>query len=378
MKNLVINALGALQGGGQTYLYNLLHNLNCATPFSIRILVDSPNIDKFSVPDVEIYPCEWASQSVFHRSLWERFALPRKLKEWETDIFFCPGGTLNTSIPNGCHSVVMFRNMLPFSIVDQKKYPLGYMRIRLWLLHHVFLRSMAKADLVIFISNYAQEVIEKFLPDIKEKSICIPHGIPEIFRVANRSDLPQISDLPKEYILYVSILDVYKHQVEVIKAYSQLRNMRNTPEKLVLVGPEYPWYRKRVDETIHSLNLHRDVVLTGEVPYEHLPAYYVHAKAIIFASTCENCPNILLESMGAGKPLFVSNRLPMPEFTEDAAVYFNPEEPDELAQCLYEYIDNPIKLRNLGLLAAEKSRKYSWEETARKTFEALYSISQVG
>ena len=375
MKNLVINALSSLQGGGLIYLYNLLCNVNRETQFSIRILVNPKDSKRFSVPDVEVISCEWASQSVFHRSLWEKFVLPKKLKEWETDIFFCPGGLLNTSIPNGCRSAVTFQNMLPFSILDRRKYPLGYIRARLWLLHHAFLKSMAKADLVIFISNYAQEVIEKFLPKIREKSICIPHGIPEIFRIANQSDLPWPSSLPEEYILYVSILDVYKHQVEAIKAYSKLKEIRNTPEKLILVGPEYPWYKKRVEETIRSLNLHKEVVLTGKVPYEQLPAYYAHAKAIIFASTCENCPNILLESMASGKPLFVSNKPPMPEFAEDAAVYFNPENPDELAQCLYEYLDNPIELRNLGKLAAEKSQRYSWEETARKTFEALYSIS---
>ena len=110
------------------------------------------------------------------------------------------------------------------------------------------------------------------------------------------------------------------------------------------------------------------------MPYEQLPAYYAHTKAVIFASTCENCPNILLESLGSGKPLFVSNKPPMPEFAEDAAIYFNPEKPDELARCLYEYLDNPIKLREIGNLAVEKSHRYSWEETAKKTYEVLLEI----
>ena len=372
--NVVINALSSLQGGGQTYLFQLLKHRNLMLPFSIRVLAHPKFKNLFSLPGVEVIPCEWASRSLIHRVIWERFALPGLLKKLNADVLFCNGGGLNASVAKSCKTAFIFHNMLPFSPVNRKRYPLGYMRFRLWLLHHVFLRSMAKADLVIFISNYAQEVIEKFLPKIREKSICIPHGIPEIFRIANQSDLPWPSSLPEEYILYVSILDVYKHQVEAIKAYSKLKEIRNTPEKLILVGPEYPWYKKRVEETIRSLNLHKEVVLTGKVPYEQLPAYYAHAKAIIFASTCENCPNILLESMASGKPLFVSNKPPMPEFAEDAAVYFNPENPDELVQCLYEYLDKPIELSNLGKLSAKKSQKYSWEKTARKTFEALYSI----
>lgn len=248
------------------------------------------------------------------------------------------------------------------------------MRFRTWLLYYVLLNGMRKADFVIFILNYAQNVIQDLLPDIQEKSVCIPHGIPDIFLVSE-SDLPKPVGLPEEYLLYVSKFDVHKHQIEVIKAYSQLRDMRQTSEKLVLVGPPaYPWYQKRVDETIRILGLSEHVMLTGGVPYEQLPAYYVYAKAVIFASTCENCPNILLESLGLGKPIFVSNRPPMPEFAEDAAIYFDPEKPDELAQCLQEYLDNPIELTRIGNLAVEKARGYSWNETAKKTYETLLKI----
>ena len=153
--------------------------------------------------------------------------------------------------------------------------------------------------------------------------------------------------------------------------------MRQTSEKLVLVGPPgYPWYKERVDRVIRALRLSEDVILTGGVSYEQLPAYYAHAKAIIFASTCENCPNILLESLPSGKPLFVSNKPPMPEFAEDAAVYFDPESPDELAHCLHEYLDNPTKLREIGRSAVERSHRFSWKETAERTYEVLQRPSR--
>ena len=373
--NLVINALSARRGGGKTYLYNLLKHNNHTYPISIKLLVDSKERDFFpESPNVEIIPCEWASHGIIHRVIWEKFVLPKLLAEWKADVFFCPGGVLSSKVPDSCISVVMFRNMHPFSKRDWKKYPLGYMRFRTWLLYYVLLNGMKNADFVIFISNYAQKVIKNLLPNIQEKSVCIPHGLPDIF-FTSQSDLSKPVGLPEEYLLYVSKFDVHKHQIEVVKAYSQLRNMRQTSEKLVLVGPpEYSWYKKRVDETIRILKLSEHVILTGGVPYEQLPAYYAHAKAVIFASTCENCPNILLESLGSGKPLFVSNKPPMPEFAEDAAIYFDPEEPDELAQCLYEYLDNPIKLKEISNLAVEKCHRYSWEKTAKKTYEALLKI----
>lgn len=190
--NLVINALSAREGGGQTYLYQLLKHKDPSYPISIKLLVGPEFRDFFpSAPNVEVIPCEWASHSIIHRIAWEKFTLPRLLAEWKPDVFFCPGGVLSSKVPHGCKSVVMFRNMHAFSKRDRKKYPLGYMRFRMWLLYHVLLDGMKKADFVIFISNYGQEVIQSLLPKIQEKSVCIPHGIPDTFRIPQAA-LPKL------------------------------------------------------------------------------------------------------------------------------------------------------------------------------------------
>jgi glycosyltransferase involved in cell wall biosynthesis len=374
--NLVINALSALAGGGQTYLYQLLKHKDQKYPIHIRLLVNPKHKDRFpSSLDVKIILCKWASKSIIHRSLWEKFMLPKLIRDWKADLLFCPGGVLNVRKSKSYKSIVMFQNMLPFSKHDRKKYPFGYKRVRIWSLYYLLLGGMRKADFVIFISNYAQKVINNLIPNINEKSVCIPHGIPDMF-LTYKSNLPKPSDLPEEYLLYVSILSIYKHQIEVVKAYSQLREKRETHEKLVLVGPAYPWYKEQVDKEINRLGLSDYVLLTGVVPYDQLPAYYAHAKAIIFASTCENCPNILLESMGSGKPLFVSNKPPMPEFAEDAAIYFDPEDPNDLTQCLLKYLDDPISLSKIGNKAIEKVYKYDWEETAKKTYNLFIEIGK--
>ncbi|MCK4787533.1 MAG: glycosyltransferase, partial [Desulfobacteraceae bacterium] len=106
-----------------------------------------------------------------------------------------------------------------------------------------------------------------------------------------------------------------------------------------------------------------------------LPSLYHNAKAIIFASKCENCPNILLESLAAAKPLFVSNRAPMPEFAKEGAVYFDPSNPDQLAQRMLEVIDNPKKVEELSRAAYLNSLNYSWEATGRKTFKMMQELN---
>jgi len=371
---VVINALSALQGGGQVYLINLLKRLKYFPSITVYILVPPKLVDVYKFPGVKTIACSIASKSVIHRTLWEKIALPNLLRNIKAQILFCPGGILNTNLPKGCSSVVSFQNMLPFSPSSYRKYRYGYQRLRLWLLRRTLVKSMKIADRTIFISKFARDFIEQLIPNIRTHSLVIPHGISDEFR-RKSTNLPDILK-GKQYFLYVSMFDVYKCQVEVVKAYAKLRKMRDTPEVLVLVGPtRVAAYAKQVDSEIEKEGLSQYVLRLGELPQQRLPCLYHNAKAIIFASKCENCPNILLESLAAAKPLFVSNQTAMPELAGDAAVYFDPDNPEELTGLLVEYLDNKSWMDQMGRKAYERSLLYSWEKTARETFQEMLKLN---
>ena len=163
--------------------------------------------------------------------------------------------------------------------------------------------------------------------------------------------------------------------MEVVKGYSILKKRRVTHEKLVLTGYHSTAYGKKVKKEIARLGLKDDVILTGNIPYDQLPNLYHHAKLNIFASECENCPNILLEAMGSGRPLLASEKPPMPEFAKDAAIYFVPSSPKNLADKIISIIDNQDVLNKLSEKSTRKSVCYSWKNTALKTFQALEKLA---
>jgi len=102
-----------------------------------------------------------------------------------------------------------------------------------------------------------------------------------------------------------------------------------------------------------------------------MPAVYQHALLNIFASQCENCPNILLEALAAGRPVVVSNRPPMPEFAGDAAVYFDPQSPNELADVLASVLDDSAAMADLSAKAEKRAFLYDWKSTAMATWKAI-------
>lgn len=373
--NLIINALAARWGGAQTYLINLLKYTDSFPEIKIYLLANSSFVDHNDFKGVKIIKPNFSSKNIIYRFFWQRWYLPKLLKKLKADMLFCPGGTENISRSITCPVVVSFRNMLIFDVQNRRKYPLGYMRCRLAFLEKMSRKVFKRANLVIFISEYAKKVIDEKVSDRKGLSIVIPHAVNDEFRTAQRDDIPRLELLPSgDYLLYASLIEAYKAQIEVVRAYHLLCQKRHTNEKLLLVGPEHTSYGDNLRKEISRFGLEDKIIITGKIPYTDMPSLYQNAKAHIFASTCENCPNIVLESLASGRPLFVSNKPPMPEFTGEAAVYFDPYKPEELCDLLLRYLDDSQWMKMMGQKALEQSRLYSWEMTATKTFRAMLNL----
>lgn len=370
---ILLNGLSARSGGVQTYLVNLFRSF--PQDFGAEIFVLAPRgLELPPLENVHKVPVTWPVENAIYRAIWEQVHLPRLIRSLDIDVTFCPGGIIGGRIPKGCQTVTMFRNMLPFDLVQRKAFRPGYARWRHWLLERVLMRSMLSADCVIFISEYARGVIETRAGRALKNAVVIPHGINPAFRAVNAKLLPQ----PRiaggnPYLLYVSNIDPYKSHLEVVRAYALMKD-RGVQEKLLLVGKDAAWdpsYGRRVRREIERLELSEDVLLAGSIDYDAMPAYYAHANLIVFASRCENCPNILLEALAASKPIACSNCQPMPEFAGDAAVYFDPASPADICDKICAVLSDPQRMAALSNAALQRSSLYDWTRTAAATWNVI-------
>jgi glycosyltransferase involved in cell wall biosynthesis len=101
-----------------------------------------------------------------------------------------------------------------------------------------------------------------------------------------------------------------------------------------------------------------------------------NADVFVFASSCENMPNTLVEAMAVGLPIACSNRGPMPEVLEDGGVYFDPEAPHSIADALERIITNADLRTQVATRAQQLSRQYSWSRCTSETFAFLADIAQ--
>ena len=368
---IVINALSAKLGGGRTYLRQLLTRLPKDMDLDIRIFCPA-DLPLPADPRLKREHTKWPTHNPLLRAIWEKIMLPRYLKTVGANVLFCPGGVVATKAPSGVRVATMFRNMIPFDHALVSKMPWGLTRLRNIILKVVMLRSMSRADLTIFISEFARGVIEakSTIPN----AVTIPHGINDYFRNASSKPARPQSAPESPYILYVSRFDVYKHHDNVVDAYAALPLAVRQKYKLVFLGetdlPHFEVVKARI--ALNSLN--EFVVIGGAVAHDTLPGWYAHADVIVFASSCENCPNILLESLGAGRPVICSDVMPMPEFGGPDLCYFSPFDARSIAQALLEVIMSPTRASAIAEAARRRSRIYDWDKTADRTWHEILNL----
>ena len=275
-------------------------------------------------------------------------------------------------------TVTMSQNMLPFEPAEALRFGRwSAMRLKMWLLRHSLGRSFLQASGLIFLTKYAQETVSDFLGGIRKPMALIPHGIEDRFIQPPRTQRGMdLSSMTQPFrLLYVSILMPYKHQMEVALAVHQLR-AEGLPVVVRFIGADWGRYGREFGQLLHCLDPGKEYLhWSGCVPFDQLDGNYREADAFVFASSCENLPNIMIEAMAAGLPIASSNRGPMPEVLEEAGIYFDPEVPDSIAEALRKLIHNGDLRAKLAMSAWEKGQSYSWARCASETFEFIAEIA---
>lgn len=377
MIHLGIDATNLRQGGGITHLVELLSCFDQSQSSINKITVWCGSALESRLPKKDwliIRNDNWIDRNRFVRFLGQQFYLSKLMKSADCDIGFFPGGMIPLGL--GMPAVTMSQNMLPFDLPQARLF--GVFNLVFWklfLLRYIQSRSFKKADGIIFLSQYAQLRINKTL-SLKKLDALIPHGINRRFSKLPREQkaLSQFSfDNPFKFI-YISILMPYKHQIEVGNSISQLRQ-KGIPITCEFIGPAWGWYGGLVQKIFKQLDPKAEYLsYVGETIHEELEAEYHNADGFIFASSCENLPNILIEAMSAGLPIACSNSSPMPDILGDAGFYFLPSDSKSISLCVKEMLEHPEQRILRARQAFDLSSEYSWERCSKATFEFISRV----
>lgn len=373
---LGIDASNIRRGGGVTHLIELLNAFELTENGFSKIIIWSSSATLQKISDrIEIkkkwHP--WLEYSLPFRILWQYFILSKSAKRENCHILFVPGGTFcGTFKP----FVTMSQNLLPFEKKELYRYGFSWLAVKFWLLRIAQGATFRKANGVIFLTKYAQEAVQEVTGRLKGQTTVIPHGISERFQVPpefrkNQKDSLQM----KVNVLYVSIIDVYKHQWNVAKAVAYLHK-KGLNVSVQFVGPAYNPSLRKLNHVIKEEDSGGNFIsYEGVISYQELDKKYKDADVFVFASSCENMPIILLEAMASALPIACSKKGPMPEVLGDAGLYFEPECPESIAEAIEKYLISAQLREEKAEMSYQKALAYSWKRSTEQTMSFLIGVS---
>lgn len=295
------------------------------------------------------------------RILYEQFIFPRVLKQDEIDVLFSPGYVCP---PGGDYvSIITVHDMFAYVCPEY----ISAARRIYWRL--MIPRSLRRADMVLAVSETTAKDIARFFPEASSKTAVIHESVSEelvkTLRTTGSRSTNQING-GREFILAVSTIKPIKNMANLLKAFAEIKYAYKRDLDLVLVGRDA---LGTLSKLAMDLCVGENVRLTGYVSDEDLFHYYSSAAVFVLPSYYEGFGLPVVEAMCCGCPVVCSNTPALKEVAGDAAVYFDPNDVDEMAEAILTGNEMRESLITRGY---QNLKRFSWEESARK----LYSLVQ--
>ena len=190
--------------------------------------------------------------------------------------------------------------------------------------------TLNNASFAITISKTSKKYLLQHYPDFKKPVIAELLSVKKDSDDANsRIDLKKLG-ITKPYILFVGNIEPRKNLKGAIRAYSQLTESIRSKYSLVIVGGNS--WGESLKKDFPSIENNKDILFTGYVDDRVKSALYRNSKLFLFPSFYEGYGMPIIEAMQFGIPVAISNTNIHKEVAGDAAMYFNPSDPNDIAR----------------------------------------------
>lgn len=252
--------------------------------------------------------------------------------------------------------------VLTFFDMQHEYYPEFFTPSELTGRTRLFQPSVDKAQHVIVPSYYTrQTLIEKYATPAAKMSL-VPVGLAEDYLRAGNSEVKRIKhkyELPNDFIFYPANPWQHKNHARLMAALRLCRDHYGIRPQLVLSGRLLEEHREARSLAI-AAGVEGQVMDLGFVPPGDLAALYTAARFMVFPSLFEGFGIPLVEAMACGCPIAAANSTSIPECTGDAALLFDPWQPQAIAEAIARLWSDLNLREELARAGIARADQYRW------------------
>jgi len=379
--NIALNALSARVGAGISAFVNLLPvlaKIDKTNRYFIFLSNRQKEIWDIIPETFRKVVINYVPPNPYVRIIWEQIIFPFYILFYSINILYSVGNTTTLLAP--CKVLLLIENSNPYSLLKirwSKKE-----RLRNKLLKYLGWLSAKRANKIRFVSNNSRNILVKQLRIQPDKCVTIYHGFND-GSLGDKNNKKCVFGY--NYILSVTTVAPHKNLDRLVEAFDVLVRRYKYSGNLLIVGDLcHSHYIEQLHSLVSRLNLNDRIIFAGKVAHKDIKYYYTHADVFVLTSIEETFGMPLVEAMGYSVPVAVSDVsplsadkkyfIPFREICGDAAHYFNPFDPNDIASGIYEIMYNQEYREQLRSNGKKQIKKYSWETTAKslvKIFEEM-------
>jgi glycosyltransferase involved in cell wall biosynthesis len=306
--------------------------------------------------DVQHVLVEASGRSRARRILAEQLLLPRRIREHRIDLLHSFGGT--TPARPGVPTVLTLYD------VTYARHPEAHTRAMRAGLRVLVPLAVRSADRIVTISQASAVDIEELLGVPRERiDVVYPGGLEPGPATPEAEFRARLALGTAPLVLSVSARRPHKNLARLLRAFAAVRG---EPEPvLVLPGYTTPFEDDLASEA-RALGIAERVRFLGWVSSEDLEGLYAAASCFVFPSLAEGFGLPVLEALERGVPVACSSASSLPEVAGDAARYFDPLDPADIAAAIQQLLDDRPFAAQLVEAGREQAGRFSWERSARE------------
>lgn len=309
---------------------------------------------------VELAPPSGRDLGTLGRFVWDQFKLPSLARRAQADV-----------LHSTCFSVPRaFRGARVATIHDLslRLFPQNMKGFSGWFLRSYVPSTFRRANEIIAISKATKHDAMRIL-DLAEERITVVYEAGSLPAGASQ---PTFSDdflgrhrlVPGRYFLFVGTIEPRKNLAFLVRALEPL--IRKELDLRLVIAGKVGWQAEDVKAEIERLGLRDNVLFTGYVSDDEKAALYRSAALFCFPSLYEGFGLPVLEAAGFGAPLAVADNSSLPEVVGHKGLVL-PLQEEVWASAAAQVLADPDYRAELGRMAAERAREFSWDRTARET-----------
>lgn len=263
------------------------------------------------------------------------------------------------------HDLTMLRHMRP------SRFPAWIHKIGMSLYRLLFWWSHKKSKRIIVPTDFVAEDLANYQPFTKSKIVrTYESAEPPVAGPAEK-----LGNIKQPFIFHVGQPLPHKNIDRLIQAFEKIKASHGEL-KLILPGKIQGAFKDDLNEWIAKSPAKDSIIVPGFISDHQLKWLYENAECYVLPSLSEGFGLPGLEAMAHDCPVVSSDATCLPEVYQDAAVYFDPTDIDDMSQNILSVMEDKKRAKELVVKGRKVISQYSWRKMAEETLDVYKSTKR--